>query len=137
MRNVFNLFLEGHGYLESVEQKDGETFVRIRVEQMPPSESETSPDEIALYCRVERASLLSILPRLESRRLAGHKVLFSFRATYSHLSDCFHGKTPEDPKNMLIVHGQLQLISGWFQDCRWIFPESLTWETVQPISGAA
>lgn len=133
MKNAFHFFLEGYGYLEGVSQKNGETWIRIRVEQMAFSESGTVPDEIALYCRVEKTSLLSIISVLENRRLAGHSILLGFHAIYSHLSDCFYGRMPEDPKNMLVVHGKLQWISGWFQDGRWIFSESLA----QPISVAA
>jgi hypothetical protein len=129
--------LEGYGYLESLEQKDGKTLARIRVAHGLSFEDNASSDDIALYCVVEKPQLLFMMYALENKRLAGHSIFLSFRAAYSRFGNCLHGMSPEDPENMLVLYGKLQLISGWFQDGRWIFPETLREKTVRPISAAA
>jgi hypothetical protein len=136
MKNSFQLFLEGHGYLEGVEHRKGKTLARIRIEQLP-FQGYHLPDEVALDCTVETPLLLSIVQALESRRLAGDSILFRFRATYTRFGVCFNGLTPEDPKNILILDGELQMIKGWLQDNCWILPEPLAWEKVSSVLAAA
>jgi len=135
MKNSFQLFLEGYGYLEGIEQKEGKAFARIRVARLP-SESDIPSDEVALYCVVETPFLLLVVRQLESRRLAGHRILLSFRATYTSVCDCFPGRTPEDPAIMLSLNGELLSIAGWFEDDDWVFPDSVASETVSSIQAA-
>jgi hypothetical protein len=77
-----------------------------------------------------------MIQELENKRLAGRSIFLSFRATYSHFGDCFRGRMPEDSENMLVLYGKLQLIRGWFQDGRWLFPKSL-WEKTDCLISAA
>lgn len=137
MKNLFQFFLEGYGCLEGVEQKDGKTMARLRVEHIPPFLDAPQPDEIALYCAVESQSLLSIVNELESKRLAGRTIMMGFHTHYSHVGDCFSGRTPEDPNNMLVLYGKLISIRGWLENMAWFEPGALKLKKAYPFFRAS
>ncbi len=133
MKNLFQFFLEGYGHLEGVEQKDGKTTARLRVEHIPPFADTPPPDDIALYCAVESQPLLSIVNALESKRLAGRTIMLGFRTYYSHVGDCFSGRTPEDPNNMLVLYGKLISIRGWLENMQWFEPSAVKLKKAYPF----